>query len=351
MGALLELEDSIRALETAENARSRVLLDLVRSPSSDRYNPSLGREDQLQELAEVMQRLRDSVDGADRRELLDRQRELDRGFETPALDLLMVLPELKSHAALDLEAMQAVVDAVGPVLYFYVAAEKTLAALLRPGLPPSVEYLEVGRLELKESIRRFLPISSPTRTMVIVTENRGAALATRLLAPFRDRLPATGPLLIVPHGPLHQLPFDALPDPSDRLVGERFDPSRSLLPYRPCRKRAIGIARPLRAIEFSPSAPGEGLTRPLAEIRSIIDIFGAEYPPGYESTLNQLRDLCPECGARPTSTGRHAGSPRAEQPKRYVSRDRVLPQSRRSTERRRHRRDSSRGRARHPRCL
>lgn len=49
------------------------------------------------------------------------------------------------------------------------------------------------------------------------------ALAEQLLTPFLDRLPESGPLLVVPHGPLHHVPFQVLLTPDGRLLGERLE--------------------------------------------------------------------------------------------------------------------------------
>ncbi len=255
MGALLDLDDLLGAFELAERARSQVLVSLLRFPFFGPIIPPAGES-------------REQI-GVPSAASLEWPGSLSEGFD-----------------ALSLVAIQAVVDAAGPVLYFFGAKEETLAAFLRPGQPPSIERLEVGQSELATFTRDFANLVANPNYGDRYRE-KGATLADLLLAPFLDQLPPAGPLLIVPHGPLHQLPFDALLDKDGRLLGERFDltvvPSLS----------AISEARS-RHHRSSPDdflftiAAGEGLARPRAEIQSIIDIFGIQYPPGFEPELADI---------------------------------------------------------------
>lgn len=83
---------------------------------------------------------------------------------------------------------------------------------------------------LEEQVRRFRASIESTTEPV---QAQAAALHERLLGPVRDRL-GDGGLLIVPHGPLHYLPFAALHDGQGWLVQRRplrYLPSASVLRF------------------------------------------------------------------------------------------------------------------------
>lgn len=83
-----------------------------------------------------------------------------------------------------------------------------LFALDRDGLETFA--LPVSRRELEIQVRRF------RKEVGDRTEVNSRQLADRLLGPARGRIAKARRLLIIPDGPLHFLPFAALPDPSAR---------------------------------------------------------------------------------------------------------------------------------------
>ncbi len=72
------------------------------------------------------------------------------------------------------------------------------------------------------------------------------ALYDTLLAPVADRLARARRLMIVPHGPLHAVPFPALCDPSGRYLLEGDGPALSLAPSATILARRC-LAKPARA--------------------------------------------------------------------------------------------------------
>lgn len=82
-----------------------------------------------------------------------------------------------------------------------------------------------------ESLRRLL---RPTRSVAAVRA-AGGRLAARLLRPVADRLARARRVVVIPDGPLHNLPFAALPEPvSGKTPGETSSaPPRWLVEGRP----------------------------------------------------------------------------------------------------------------------
>jgi CHAT domain-containing protein len=297
--ALLELDRPSEALERAEQARSRVLLDLVATRFAAKNAEGTGdasfdlqqQYDQLHdELAQVQKDLAAAADDAARQTLLDRRRSLDRRLENLAFEILLSSKSrLETTAPLSIDEMQAVVEEVGPVLFFYVAAGDTLAALLRPGARPEIRRLELSWPELTDTSREFAEVLANPNYRDRYRE-RGRTLAKRILGPFQEqlaKLPEGGPLTVIPHGPLHQIPFEALVDSGDRLLLERFDvtvaPSLSTL------KELRDLHRPPEDRDrFLALASGEGLTIPLGEIRTIAAFFDPEETADYDPTLTRF---------------------------------------------------------------
>lgn len=81
-----------------------------------------------------------------------------------------------------------------------------------------------------ESLRRLL---RPTRSVAAVRA-AGERLASRLLRPVADRLARARRVVVIPDGPLHNLPFATLPEPdSGKTPGEPPAPPRWLIEGRP----------------------------------------------------------------------------------------------------------------------
>jgi CHAT domain-containing protein len=120
-----------------------------------------------------------------------------------------------------------------------------------------------------------------------------------LLAPFAARLPAGGPLVIVPHGPLHELPFETLLDPAGTPLFERwavsFAPSVSTLARARERHK-----EPQPKDGFLVFSSGRGLELLEAEAGEVAQLFGndkAAFQPteasfeSYENLVSGARQL------------------------------------------------------------
>jgi len=113
-----------------------------------------------------------------------------------------------------------------------------------------------------------------------------------LLAPFAGELPESGSLLVVPHGPLHQVPFALLTDPDGRPLFERF--AVSVVPSL----SALAVLRrcqPANPEAFVALIAGAGVARPAA-ITEIALLFGDGHRVEDQVDDDVYRNLAPGAG-------------------------------------------------------
>jgi CHAT domain-containing protein len=270
------------ALALAEEAHAPVLLDLLVSGSrriEDTSDPSLleGRERLQRERAELDRKLLEAMEPDRREELLHERDALDVQLES---DELMAMATLRSPIVsgtpLRGAALQALVDAVGPILLYYVARTETVAFLLLPGQrAPVVRRIALARDRLGEDVRALRhDASNPLWEARALARRR--ALFARLVAPFHGALAGARRLTIIPHGPLHELPFEALLDAAGAPLFERWHvaiaPSLSAL--HTLHTRRVQRQQPARDISFLGIAGGAGLSLPYREVADVGTWFG-----------------------------------------------------------------------------
>ncbi len=294
--ALWRLGRPLAALERAEQARARVLLDLVatgHAASSKRSRVDLNlrqqREELASDLADVGRELAGEPAAERQRELLRRRRTLDAraehlGFES----LLSAGTPLEIGEPLDLAQLRATAREAGPSLLYYVAAGETFVfLLLDDGSEPVAEVLDLSRGKLRRRSRQLAEsLANPNYQDAFDASARH--LWRDLIGPVAERLPAGGPLTVVPHGPLHQVPFEALLDPDGKPLLERFElavaPSISTLQQLRARHQPPKANDGLLAL-----ASGEGLTLPATEIRTIASLFDPKQAADFASTMARYR--------------------------------------------------------------
>jgi len=118
-----------------------------------------------------------------------------------------------------------------------------------------------GGEDLEEEIKLWLPLlerGDPAEPA------GGGRLATQVLAPVTAKLgPEIRQLLIVPDGPLHRVPFDALrTSPGGPLAAERFETVLVPSVATWLRLRAAGKGRPGLALALADAAVATGTDRP-----------------------------------------------------------------------------------------
>ena len=292
-----------QALAAAEEARSQVLLDLLVAgfklgKPGAAIDLRADRQRLISELARIETESRQAAD-AGRREELQRQRhQIDRDLDWNQYQTLAAEQgTLLTAQPLDTAGIRAAARETGPILLYY-AAEKELIGFLVPpdGTDVFPARIDLPRSRLTETVQRYLhDEANPFYADRAARQSR--ELWDRLLAPFATRLPAGGPLVIVPHGPLHELPFEALFDPAGAPLFERW--AVSLAPSVSTLARARERHRePQPQDSFLAFSSGRGLQLPDAEAGEVARLFGnnkAAFKP-IEARFQNYERLVP--GAR-----------------------------------------------------
>ncbi|HXG66860.1 MAG TPA: CHAT domain-containing protein [Blastocatellia bacterium] len=266
---LVAQNNPAEALAYAERARARALLDVLRS---GRINITKAMTSQEQEQERRLnsllvslntqiyrENLRPQPDPARLAELNAQLQKARLDFEAFQTNLYVAHPELKTQRGeappLRLEEATALLpDTQTALLEFVVAAEKSyLFVLTRQGAAKhatvKVFPLEVKQQDLTERVERF-------RQMLATLDNRFHRSAREfydlLLKPAAAQLRGKTRLVLVPDGPLWELPFQALQTPQNRYLIEdhiiSYAPSLTVLrEMRRSRRREASAAPTLLA--------------------------------------------------------------------------------------------------------
>jgi tetratricopeptide (TPR) repeat protein len=177
----------------------------------------------------------------------------------------------------------------GEPIVFLVTAEAIQARRLGCDLTQIQTLMQLLWLNLKA-----VPRSSPSRAPALVTNARGilGRLNRLLVAPLADELGSFPRLIVVPHGPLHYLPFHALHDGTSFLL-ERHEisylPGASFLRY--CHEAQLATSG-LFAIGHSFSGR---LPHTLQEARAVAAIFNGQVLLEDQATLADVQRGVPDC--------------------------------------------------------
>jgi CHAT domain-containing protein len=205
-----------QALALAEEAHAPVLLDLLATGSrrpEDTNDPPLREERQrLQhERATLDRKLEDAIAPGERQKLQRERAIVDAQLE---LNELVALGSLRSTfvsgTPIDASARRALVRDVGAILLYYVADDETVAFLLQPRQrAPLVRFIGLSREQLQNEVRALRhELANPLWKARAHARQR--TLFDQLVAPFAAALEGNSRLTIIQHGPLHELPFEAL---------------------------------------------------------------------------------------------------------------------------------------------
>ena len=133
------------------------------------------------------------------------------------------------------------------------------------------------------------------RTSLVATARHTLAELFRLLlAPLWSQLSDATSLIIVPHGPLHRLPFHALEVDDKPLIATHaisYAPSATVLKF--CRdKQPTRHAAPLLV-----GVPDDRIARVRDELQAMAQLFpGAVSLLGEDATVEHVRDQAAQCG-------------------------------------------------------
>jgi hypothetical protein len=300
-----------RALEVAERARARAFLDTLtraRESVAGGLSPGYLRSERelLKQISDNQSLLRAGDLAAGRQaELSAAVRRAEERLDALHVRLATEHPEI-AHARYPHVVTSAELQArlLGPdeaLLEYFVGAEASTLWLLRPDGLTTARL--PGRAVLEEAVRQYLDVlDTPSGAY----QAPGQALA-RLVLPKLKGLAGARRLMIVPHGSLHYLPFETLPDEAGRFLIEShavsYAPSASSLAYLHARPvlppgDVVAVGNPRMSGEGIGSERGAGIERvgllkPLPHTGREIHAVAGSYP-GVARTLEQDHATEPE---------------------------------------------------------
>jgi CHAT domain-containing protein/tetratricopeptide (TPR) repeat protein len=270
------------AFDAAEAAHGPVLHDLllagVRRPAGTQVSSLLEERRRIQdELAALDRELMRTVSSERRsrlkheRRILDEELELNDLMELGSLDSPFIVGE-----PIHRKQRQQFVANVGPILLYYVTRDQTIVFLHHPSGRIEMRRLDLSWGYLAHEVRalRHDLANSQFESKVMARQRN---LYEALVAPFAGMLGHAPRVTIIPHGPLHELPFEALLIDYDTPLFERWHVSiaPSLSALHTVRERR-GKRKPVPDdISFLGIAGGIGLSLSGPAVEDVGTGFGA----------------------------------------------------------------------------
>jgi len=311
----LDLDQPVRGLEYAERAKSRALLDLLAyrldlsiqardprdGPLIEELTHLRAERDRLYRRWEANERFTvrgQTSPGGVRQDVLALEKRIEELWHRLLIRnadyardaaLCQVRAEpIQPYLSLETLLLEYYI-ARGEMVTFLVTAEEVHAQRLPVDLARVQRLIQLLWLNL-----RAVPRSNSSRVSRLASNARGLLeeLHELLLAPLEDALAPYPQLIIVPHGPLHYLPFHALHNGRSFLLERHMTsylPGASLLRY--C-KEARPVATDVIALGHS---QGGTLSHTIQEARSIASIFGGQAVLEDEATPARLREMAADC--------------------------------------------------------
>lgn len=125
-------------------------------------------------------------------------------------------------------------------------------------------------------------------------------LGVKLLGPIWQKLAGVDTLNIIPHGPLHALPFHALRQDGRFLIETHavsYAPSAAVLKYCWKKPSAFNSGQPFDGAALLVGVPDERLTQVSQEIESLAALLkDSQVLLGENATLQQVREAASDCG-------------------------------------------------------
>jgi CHAT domain-containing protein len=125
-------------------------------------------------------------------------------------------------------------------------------------------------------------------------------LGDKLLGPIWEHLSGVDTLNIIPHGPLHALPFHALRQGGRFLIETHavsYAPSAAVLNYCWNKPPRQGQGQPFDGTALLVGVPDERATQVSQEIQALSELVqGSQVLLGKDATLERVRMAAPDCG-------------------------------------------------------
>jgi CHAT domain-containing protein len=164
----------------------------------------------------------------------------------------------------------------------------------------SAQWIPKASQDLEELAVRFSDLSSDPKSELIALRRDGRSLYAALIAPVETRLAPGRTLVIEAEGPLTRIPFEALLDPSDHYLVERWSIVHSLGQNSEARLRKFDlISADLPALVVgSTASSAAGGYIPLPDVAAEADTVASGFHStsvlkGGEATLNAVKDELP----------------------------------------------------------
>lgn len=298
---LASRDDPAQAFAVAERARAQAFLRRIGNLPPDLRrgaDPALLVEEErlrarLQALTrQLREEQRKTLSAQDRGVLATVAREIDktrRSYESLLIRLEQASPESASlvrPSHLTLPEVQKLLAAGTTLVEYFWVEEGALVWVI------DRDSMHLARLPIhREEAARRIELFRQRIAARVPIEQDASDLYKALFAPVASHI-RHRQVLLVPHGPLHALPFAALsPDGGETFLMERFAmtllPSASVLPFLQAKRSADG-GRMLAL-----GNPDGSLPHAAAEARAVSHLYGGEPLLGSAATESALRQVPP----------------------------------------------------------
>lgn len=210
-------------------------------------------------------------------------------------------------------ARNSLTDRLSPVIMYYLAKNELTIFLLRANSPPLAKSFNMPRNTLDTAVNNLRnELANPAMRRPASEHTVAGKLYRILLFPFERELSSDDRVVIIPHGPLHKLPFSALlvDAKSGTRLWQRFDitlaPSLSALHSLHARAKKKSVGRHYQ--RFVGLATQENLAHATGEVQRVAEIFrvGAQVTLlGPDATFDAYQKFAPQAQYLLLSTHGH----------------------------------------------
>jgi CHAT domain-containing protein len=290
---LLELGRSESAFLTVERSRARSLLTMLaeRDLVVDTELPAeilqarKKNENAYDAIQEELSKLNTIKDAAHIEELLSRLRDLGAEREQMVDSLRKSSPRyaaLRYPHPLSVRETRDTLDPGTILASFAVCNDRTVLFVIQPtGVEPglSIFFLPIGEKALRSQVQEFLKLIMERRTARdSLFTVRARDLYDELLRPADSLLSSGDRLMIIPDGPLHLLPFQALMRSSSEYLIEwkPVNTAVSATVFAELKKTRHQESKPIELVAFgdphySPQSSGNAENIAEPEVRSAVE--------------------------------------------------------------------------------
>jgi len=325
--ALYGSDDPAAAFQWAEQAKSRALVDLLAAGVRPRLHISdamdASRAERLQMVREELNWLYTRLTrgetpgeaggpaaGADTwTKIEEREREATslwhdlQGRHAEQLSLIRVAPLTPAGVQANLPQGTALVE------YFIARGQLTAfvithtAVQVYPAISALTDVLPLlENLAFQFSKFQYGPAYYQRHRAAFLdaTQEILTQLGQKLIAPFWEALSGLDSLIIVPHGPLHALPFQALRVNDQYLVEKyaiSYAPSAAVLKFCWDKPASSGVSLPFTGKALLVGVPDERAAHVTEEIQALAGLLDdADILIGEQATFAQVREAAQDCG-------------------------------------------------------